>query len=100
MSQIQRRAAIVFGIFVVIGILLPAKARVERETDIDAYPATVFSLINDFRQVNRWSGWAEEDPNAGYEITGVPRGVGASMSWQGQIIGAGQQSIIASEPYS
>lgn len=99
-NRIRRRAGLAIGVFIVVGILLPSKARVEREVKIDAYAATVFSLVNDFRQVNRWSGWAEEDPNAGYEISGPARGVGASMSWQGQIIGAGQQSIIASEPYT
>lgn len=100
MEKHWHRLGVFLGGFIVIGILLPSKSRVDRDIDINAYAATIFSLVNDFRQVNRWSGWMDEDPNARFEISGPARGEGATMKWQGQIIGTSQQTIIASEQYT
>ena len=86
-------------LLIVIGILLPSRAVVEREIVIDAHAATVFALLNDFRQVNRWSRWMDADPNVRLDISGPLRGVGANMSWDGQIIGRGRQTIIESVPF-
>jgi effector-binding domain-containing protein len=83
-----------FAAIIVIGILLPSRVSVEREIVIDAYAASVFALINDFRQIDRWSGWMDDDPNARFDISGPPRGVGASRDWEGQIIGAGRQTEV------
>lgn len=84
---------------VVVGLLLPETARVERRTTIDAHPATVFALVNDFHQVNKWSPWTDTDDNARFEISGPGRGVGASQRWSGNIIGDGSQTIVESVPY-
>lgn len=86
-------------LLIVVGILLPSRTHIEREIEIDAHAATIFSLLNDFRQINRWSRWTEADPNVRVEISGPLRGVGASMSWDGQIIGQGRQTIIESVPF-
>lgn len=88
------------GAFVVIGLMLPARVQVEREILIDAYPATVFALVNDLEQFNRWSGWMDDDPNVRIAFAGPPAGVGASLSWDGQIIGSGRLTITASEPFT
>ena len=86
-------------LLIVIGILLPSRTYIEREIEVDAHAATVFALLNDFRQINRWSRWTDADPNVRVEISGPLRGVGASMSWDGQIIGQGRQTIIESVPF-
>ncbi len=86
-------------LLIVIGILLPSRAHIEREIVIDAHAATVFALLNDFRQINRWSRWMEADPNVRLDLSGPLRGVGATMSWDGQIIGQGRQTIVASVPF-
>jgi effector-binding domain-containing protein/uncharacterized protein YndB with AHSA1/START domain len=100
MSSYWRYIAGFFAAIVVIGILLPSRVQVDREIVIDTYAATVFALLNDYRQMNRWSGIRGDDPNARIEITGSPHGVGAGMSWEGRILGRGQQTITASEPFS
>ena len=82
-----------------IGIFLPSRVHVERQVEIDAPIATVFALVNDFRQIGKWSPWQESDPNARYEISGPPRGVGAAIAWDGNIVGRGKQKIIESVPY-
>jgi effector-binding domain-containing protein len=82
-----------------IGIFLPSRVHVERSITIDAPAATVFALVNDFHQVAKWSAWQETDPNASYTFAGPPRGVGASMAWDGNIVGNGSQTIVESIPY-
>lgn len=86
-------------LLIVVGLLLPARAHVEREITIDAHAATIFALLNDFRQINRWSRWMDADPNVRLDISGPLRGTGASMSWDGQIIGQGRQEIVESVPF-
>jgi len=86
-------------LLVVIGFLLPSRTHIEREIEIDAHAATVFALLNDFRLINRWSRWTDADPNVRVEISGPLRGIGASMSWDGQIIGQGRQTIVESVPF-
>jgi effector-binding domain-containing protein len=83
----------------VIGIILPSRVVVERSTTIDASRSTVFALLNDFHQVNKWSPWIEDDPNAKIEIVGPRRGVGATIAWDGNIVGRGSQTIRESLPY-
>jgi len=80
-----------------VGVFLPSLARVEREILIDAHRATVFALLNDFHQINKWSHWVADDPNLRLELTGPDRGVGAMMRWSGNIIGQGSQIITESE---
>jgi effector-binding domain-containing protein len=84
---------------IVVGIILPSRPRVEREILIDAHAATIFALLNDFRQVSKWSPLLDGDPNANIDISGPARGVSASISWDGHIVGRGRQIITDSVPY-
>ncbi len=83
---------------VAIGVLLPPVARIERAIHIDTHRATVFALVNDFRQINKWASRFTSDPNVRIRYDGPPRGVGAAMSWSGSVIGQGTQSIVESVP--
>jgi len=86
-------------LLILIGVAMPSRVHIEREQTIDAHPATIFALLNDFRQMEKWSPKAEQDPNARIEFAGPPRGVGASIAWRGQIIGEGRQFITTSKPF-
>jgi effector-binding domain-containing protein len=87
-------------VLVVVGWLLPRTAHVERSIVIDAPQATVFTVLNGFRQFNRWSPWADIDPNATTTFEGPEAGVGAKMSWSGNAeVGSGSQEILESVPY-
>lgn len=87
------------ALLIIIGLALPSTNRVEETTEIDAHPATVFALINDFRRVRHWTPWAQTDPNARFLFSGSNRGEGAIMTWNGAIIGSGKQVISISRPY-
>jgi len=89
------------ALFVIVGFFLPQTAHVERAVLIDAPPATVFTVLNGFRQFNRWSPWADIDPNAVSTYEGPASGVGSKMSWSGNAeVGSGSQEILESTPYS
>lgn len=82
------------------GYSLPDKSQMQRSTLIAAPPATVYTVLNGFRQFNKWSPWAELDPNTAYTFEGPLTGVGARMSWisQDPNVGAGSQEILAAVP--
>jgi DNA gyrase inhibitor GyrI len=86
-------------ILIIVGLALPRRLHVEVTAAIDAHPATVFALVDDFHRVSLWSTRLEADPNARVEYSGPKRGVGAAMSWDGAIIGAGSEAITESRPY-
>ena len=99
MQKVFYGIAAFITLLVLVGLALPRHAQVRVETRIDAHPATVFALVNDFHRVALWSPWLETDPNARIVHSGPARGVGAKMTWDGGIIGTGTQSIIASRPF-
>lgn len=87
------------ALLIIIGFALPRTHRTEVSTEIDAHPATVFALLNDFRRIALWSPLVENDPNVRIRFSGNSEGVGATMSWDGAIAGSGSQTIVESEPY-
>jgi len=87
-------------VVVAIGLLLPSGTHVERSIAIQAPPATVFAVVNGFRNFNRWSPWAELDPQARHAHTGPAQGVGAKMTWAGNAeYGTGSLEILESQPH-
>jgi len=87
------------ALLLLVGLALPRHARVQVQTQIDANPATVFALVNDFHRYTLWSPWLDTDPNARVVYSGPVRGVGATLTWDGAIVGTGTQSITASDPF-
>lgn len=83
-----------------IGMLLPRQVHVERSIVVDAPRATVFALVDGFKQFNKWSPWAALDPNAKYTREGPEFGVGAKQSWAGdpKTVGSGSQEIVEIKP--
>lgn len=86
-------------VLIAIGLALPRYARVDADLTIDAHPATVFALVNDFRRINVWSPSINSDPNARVVYAGPRRGVGSAMTWDGPTVGSGTQVITHSRPY-
>ena len=88
------------ALLVLFGLALPRASLVEVSALIDAQPATVFALVNDFRRISLWAPKTANDPNARVVFSGPARGVGATISWDGMIVGSGTQTITASQPYN
>ena len=103
MSTLKKIVLALVGLVVLlagIGLLLPRQVHVERSIVIDAPRATVFALVDGFKQFNKWSPWAGLDPNAKYTVEGPEFGVRAKQSWVGnpKTVGSGSQEIIEAEP--
>ena len=78
---------------------LEDKVQVSRSMTIDRPASKVFKAVNSMHHFNKWSPWAQLDPNAKYQFTGPEYGVGSQMSWQGnEEVGKGKQTIIESIP--
>ena len=99
MQKLLYGVAALLLLLIIVGFALPQTHRVEVEIEIDAQPATVFALVNDFRRFSHWAPWTDTDPNARFLFSGASHGEGAIMTWDGAIIGSGTQMITASRPY-
>lgn len=68
--------------------------------DIKATPETIWPLISDFANTNKWSPWSKKDPNMTTTLTPNTSGVGAKMTWSSnhEDVGKGSQEIIESIP--
>ena len=69
------------------------KFDVQKSITIDAPMAKVRELVEDFNHWNSWSPWTIVEPGCPIEIHGEPNQPGHSMSWNGQIIGSGNNTI-------
>lgn len=99
MQKLLYGIGLFLALLIVIGLALPRHSRVEVSTQVDANPATVFALVNDFHRVSLWSPKTETDPNARIVYAGPDRGVGARVTWDGTVVGSGTQTIVESRPY-
>ncbi|MBB5014583.1 SRPBCC family protein [Rehaibacterium terrae] len=84
-------------LFFAVGWLLPDRVVVERGIHVARPPAEVHAVLDGFGRFNEWSPWAELDPQARYEFSGPPTGVGATLRWSGNdAVGSGRQRIVES----
>ncbi|HEX5057162.1 MAG TPA: dienelactone hydrolase family protein [Gammaproteobacteria bacterium] len=100
----MKKILYILGALIVLALvasaLLPAHSHVERSAVIEAAPAAVYRYVADFRQFNRWSPWAERDPETQYEFSGPSMGAGSRMSWSSKHpeVGSGSQEVVQAEP--
>lgn len=77
----------------------PDQFRIERSIAVEAPPAAVHALVDDFRAWTRWSPWEGIDPALKRTYGGPPAGVGATYAWEGnRNVGAGRMEITESSP--
>jgi hypothetical protein len=90
---------IVAVLFVLIGVILPSHAHVERNVELANPVSQVYDVLNGFRRYNTWQPWARIDPNAKYTTEGPDFGVGSRISWTSweKQIGTGSLEITESQ---
>lgn len=94
---------IIVAILAVLGLAAskPGDFRITREAAINAPPAKVFALINDFHEWSKWSPWEKMDPAMQRTHSGAQSGKGAAYAWSGnKKVGRGRMEIIESTPPS
>ncbi len=92
---------VIVALIAVVALRRPDTFRVERSITIAAPAATIYPLVNDFHNFQRWSPWERLDPAMERSISGAPSGVGAVYEWSGNSkAGAGRMEIKESAPLS
>lgn len=72
---------------------------VVRSTTIEAPPARIHALVNDFHEWPAWSPWEDVDPDMQRTHSGPTTGVGAHYAWKGnRKAGEGSMEITGSAP--
>jgi hypothetical protein len=87
------------ALFFLVTAFLSPRSHMERAIVVNATPATIFQVINNYQNFNQWSPWAAIDPNTKYFFEGPASGVGAKMRWEStnDQVGNGAQWILESE---
>jgi hypothetical protein len=67
--------------------------RVERSIHIDAAPAQIAPLIENFHSWTAWSPWEKLDPAMQRSYGGPERGIGAVYEWAGKKAGTGRMEV-------
>ena len=99
MKKVLIGLLVVVAIFVVVVALRPSDVKVERSVTINAPPATVLAVIEDFHQWKAWDPWAKLDPTMVEEFSGATSGVGAKYYWKGNDkVGEGRMEILSVSP--
>jgi hypothetical protein len=91
--------ALAVGVLAVLVAMQPSEFRIERSATIAAPAPVVFAPVNDFRNWQAWSPWAELDPAAKSSFAGPRAGNGAAFAWSGSSqVGEGRMTITESRP--
>lgn len=70
-----------------------------RSTRVQAEPARVHALLDDFREWRKWSPWEGADPALKRDYAGPHHGVGSTYRWSGnKKAGMGEMRIKESTP--
>ncbi len=94
-------AAVVLAAILGFAATRPGTFRVERSKSIEAPPASIFELINDFHRWAAWSPWEKLDPAMKRTFAGAPSGKGAIYEWAGNSkAGEGRMEITGTSPSS
>lgn len=90
---------VLVAIVLIMMMVLPDTAHLERSITINASKKTVYTELISYRNFNKWSPWAQKDPNASVTISGPLFGVGMKYAWSGnQDVGTGSMEIIEASP--
>lgn len=81
-------------LLLLVGLALPKTYMVKRSLIINANPEEITATIAEPSTWSIWSVWNKKtDPTVEFEYNGPESGVGAEMSWQGDILESGRLKI-------
>ena len=103
MKKLVRILALFLSALLLLAIVLmafsPKNLVLEESINIDAPANVSYNLVDDLKDWQLWSPWAQLDPDALNTYTDVTSGVGAKWNWKGnEKIGEGAQTILESSP--
>ncbi len=95
---IKRIVLMLFGaimLLLIIGLFLPTKFQVERKIEISTEKDSIFNYIKYLKNQNKFSVWAQMDPEMEKSYKGIDGEVGFVSSWKSKNkqVGVGSQTI-------
>ncbi len=87
--------AVMIGLTLGIGSMLPDEFQVERTLVVNASPDKVWPHISQLAKWPKWDPWSHADPQIQHKFVGEP-GVGHMMHWAGPSSGRGQFETVES----
>ncbi len=88
-------------VVLVLAMTKPATFSVVRSATINASPAMLHAMINDFHAWGDWSPWEKLDPALNRTFSGAASGKGAIYEWNGNNkVGAGRMEVLDETPGS
>jgi len=86
--------AIIVIMLIANGFAQAKTFNISRSILINRHAESVYPFIEDLRQWDNWSPWAEKDPAMEKQFSEPAKGVGASYSWNGnKQVGNGKMTI-------
>jgi len=89
--------AVLIGLFLVVGAVLPKRYDVSRTRTIDAPPDAVWAHLVDLHAHEAWSPWKARDPSMVFTYGESAAGEGAVYTWTSDNSGAGTYTIVEAE---
>jgi hypothetical protein len=84
--------ALVLGVLL-ISAFMPSRYLVEKTIIIDKPAGFVMEKVGDLNNYALWNPWQQADPSATKNVTGQPKTVGHTYSWNGKKTGVGSLKI-------
>ncbi|GJL78382.1 MAG: hypothetical protein NPINA01_13710 [Nitrospinaceae bacterium] len=97
MKKVGTIFAVLVGIVILLGLLLPSQYTVTRSQIIQAPSASIHPHVNDLNKWKAWAPWKEDDPSLVVTLGNISSGVGAHQSWVGKD-GKGSLTFTRSSP--
>ena len=88
---------VILGFILIVTIMAPRKASLQRSITIKASPSEIFNQLNGIKAINAWYPWSKIDPaGTKYIFSGPESGIVSKMAWEidHQDVGTGSRKII------
>ncbi|MEO0602553.1 MAG: SRPBCC family protein [Myxococcota bacterium] len=90
--------AAVLGLAALIPAVLPGHYEVSRTAMVRGTPEAVTHYVSHFPDRLGWVPWTTQDPDAAYTFSGTPAVPGATMAWDGEVIGSATLTLTSVTP--
>ena len=99
LKRVLLAVVVLVVLFLLIGLFLPSRYRVERSVVVQAKPAAIYGQISNFKNWLQWTAWNQAKyPDMQVKFDGPGTGVGAGYSWEGKSTGQGSIKFTRVEP--
>jgi uncharacterized protein YndB with AHSA1/START domain len=91
--------AAIVALILLVAAFAPKSVTTNQAVSINAPVDMVFNAVNDLSQWENWSIWKANDSTMVTTLGENHVGEGGSYSWTGDVVGAGELTILSSTPH-